>query len=642
MPHIYIETFNKKAITSKTTYIYATMFYVDEDDVVTRYDSMQIRGRGNSTWNLSKKPYRIKFSQKEKFLGKGYANAKKWTLLANAGDKTLMRNAVTSLMGDFLGLKNNPAHKFVDLTLNGTFLGNYQISDQVEVRPHRVNITEQDYPLQENSDITGGYLLEVDGFQDGNCFTTSTYNVPIRIHYPDEDEISSEQNSYIRNYLKNFEKVLSSNDFADADKGYRKWVDSTSLVNWFLATEISGNIDGYFSTYFYKDQSDSLLYWGPLWDYDIAYGNDERKNDTSQSLMTDNGYGQTKQWINRMWEDPWFATSVNRRLEEVVDAGLEHYLNNQIDSIVALLNDSQTLNYNKWGIKTKMYHECVLYSSYNQYVEDLRSYINRHLIYLKNAFTDKKPAVPTPNFVAENYWYRITNARTANALDTFNKLGIAGDVVCTWQNLEGVESQLWKIVPVGDYFVLVNKLGDLALNDPTEGECTPTGNIGTQINVAQTDYDDSRQMWSIVPQGTNGYYNFVNKYTQHTINLSGGSSSNGSKVISYSTDSRNSSSTNRLWYIIPDSEVEEELPDMIASVEPDEYALGYNPQTKVLHFGSETPDKLSFMVDVISSDGRICKTFKADEKCSLSDLPRSIYIIRWKVGGKTRSTKVSL
>ena len=313
LPHVYIETFGKKSITSKTVYIYATMYYVDEDDVVTRYDSMEIRGRGNATWGLSKKPYKIKFHQKEKFLGKGYANAKKWTLLANAGDKSLMRNAITSLMGDFLGLKNNPAHKFVDLTLNGTFLGNYQISDQVEVRSHRVDITEQDYPLKTKSDITGGYLLEVDGFYDGNCFTTSTYRVPVRIHYPDEDEIAASQNTYIRNYIRDFEKVLSSSDFADADKGYRKWVDSVSLANWFLATEISGNIDGYYSTYFYKEQQDSLLYWGPLWDYDIAYDNDYRITGTATKLMTNDGYGETKQWVNRMWQDPWFGRLVNRR-----------------------------------------------------------------------------------------------------------------------------------------------------------------------------------------------------------------------------------------------------------------------------------------------------------------------------------------
>ena len=373
LPHIYIYTFNNVPITSKVNYVYSTMYYVDEDDVVTKYDSMQIRGRGNSTWNLSKKPYRIKFQEKQKFLGKGYANAKKWTLLANAGDKTLMRNAVTSLMGDFLGLKNNPAHKFVDLTLNGKYIGNYQISDQVEVRPHRVNITEQDYPLTEESDITGGYLLEVDGSQDGNCFTTSRYSVPIRIHYPDEEEISPEQNEYIREYMRNFETVLSSSSFADPEKGYRAMVDSVSLANWFVATEVSGNIDGYYSTYFYKEQQDSLLYWGPLWDYDIAYANDNRKGDTSRQLMTDVGYGQTKMWVNRMWEDPWFARLVCRRLKEAVDDGLQDYLLSKIDSIQSLLAESQELNYNKWGISTRMLRERVLYSSYDQYVGDLRS-----------------------------------------------------------------------------------------------------------------------------------------------------------------------------------------------------------------------------------------------------------------------------
>ena len=70
LPHVYIETFDHVSITSKTEYVYSTMHYVDEQDVVTTYDSMEIRGRGNSTWNLPKKPYRIKFHEKEKFLGK--------------------------------------------------------------------------------------------------------------------------------------------------------------------------------------------------------------------------------------------------------------------------------------------------------------------------------------------------------------------------------------------------------------------------------------------------------------------------------------------------------------------------------------------------------------------------------------------
>ena len=147
LPCVYINTEGHKAVSSKETYMYATMVYVDENDQVTQYDSLQIRGRGNSTWGLRKKPYRIKFKEKQKFLGKGYAKAKSWTLLANAADKTMMRNAITSYMGDFLGMAFNPAAKFVDFELNGVYLGTYQISDQVDVRPHRVNVVEQDFPL---------------------------------------------------------------------------------------------------------------------------------------------------------------------------------------------------------------------------------------------------------------------------------------------------------------------------------------------------------------------------------------------------------------------------------------------------------------------------------------------------------------
>ena len=163
LPHVYINTFDGYGIYSKTEYVYARMWYVDEEDNVQFYDSLMIRGRGNATWGLAKRPYKLKFQNKEKLLGKGYANAKKWTLLANHGDKTLIRNAVTSLMGERAGLKFNPAAKFVDLTLNDRYQGNYQISDQVEVRPHRVNIAEQDFPLTDDSDISGGYLLEGDG-----------------------------------------------------------------------------------------------------------------------------------------------------------------------------------------------------------------------------------------------------------------------------------------------------------------------------------------------------------------------------------------------------------------------------------------------------------------------------------------------
>ena len=634
LPTVYIDTYGGAPITSKTNYIYSTLRYVDEQDHVTVYDSVQIRGRGNSTWGLAKKPYKLKFNQKERFLGPQRANAKKWTLLANAADKTLIRNAVTSAIGEFTSLVFNPAYKFVDLVLNGTHLGNYQISDHIDVRKRRVNIEEQDLPLAPESDITGGYLLEVDGFKEGNCFTTNRYSVPVRIHYPEDEDISPTQNTYIRNYIADFERSLQATYFDDPERGYRQYVDSTSLIDWFLVTEISANLDGYYSTYFYKDQADPLLYWGPVWDADIAYNNDQRVTGTSEKLMTDYGFGQTKQWVNRMWQDTWFAKKVYTRYSELLDRGLVDYLNAKIDSLTQLLQRSQELNYERWGINRRMYHEVVLYSSYDQYIDNLRGFISSHCQWLLTAFANRKPIEPTPEFEPRQVYYRILNANTNKAISA------SGNLVSQQTNTEDNIDEEWWIKRVGDHFMMLNRNSLLALNDPTEGAVGPSTNVGTPIDVAQEDSLDERQLWDIIPQGTEGYYNLLNVYSQHIANLRGGSSADGTEIISYTNDERNSSSKNRLWYFVATRNA---IPEDLAGIdppEPDDYALAYNPTTEELHFGAEDRSQLQrFTARVFNANGQLVGTFRADERFSMASLPHGLYIVSWQCSQQQRSAK---
>ena len=633
LPTLYINTFDGRSITSKTNYVNAQLVYMDESSHITKWDTIQIRGRGNSTWNMSKKPYRIKFLSKERFLGNEKANAKSWTLLANAADKTMIRNAITSAMGEFAGLSFNPAYKFVDLTLNGVYMGTYQISDQIDIKKKRVNIVEQDFPLSDGADISGGYLLEVDGFKDGNCFTTNIYNVPVRIHSPDENEINDDQNLYIKKYISVFENRLKSADFDHPQKGYRQLVDSASLANWFLCTEISGNIDGYYSTYFYKNQADSLLYWGPLWDYDIAYNNDRRIPNTYNSLMTDVGFGMTKAWINRMWEDPWFAKLVNRRYRDLLDAGLVDFLYQKIDSLTTLLNRSINLNYEKWGIRTRVYNEIVLYSSYDQYVNDLKDYILNHCDYLEEAFANKKPKEPTPPFSPREYFYRITNANTQKAIE------VDGNSVVQYSNMQERMTEDWVIRRANGHFHLINRDTEKALNDPTIGDVGPTINVGTALNVATPDTLDTRQLWDIIPQGYDGYYNLLNVYTQHIANLNGGSHADGTKILSYTNDARNVDSKNRLWMIVPTQEPLPEEFTGIRDVEPTNYVLAFDPLTNELHFASDTPEALSFKVHVYTLSGQMIGSFMANERFSMLQQPKGTYIISWKCGNKTRSVK---
>ena len=653
LPHVYINTFTGRGITSKTEMVYARMWYVDEADSVAFYDSLEIRVRGNSTASLAKKPYKLKFHEKVKLLGKGRPNTKKWTLLANHADKTLLRNALTSLMGERAGLKFNPAAKFVDLTVNDQYVGNYQFSDQVDVRPHRVNVVEQDYPLQENSNITGGYLLEADGFKDfvsgTSGFYTSRNRVPVRVHYPDEDEIDYRQLSYIQQSVQDFETRLFSASFDDSLTGYRPRVDSMSLANWYICTEISANVDGFFSTYFYKQQDDDRLYWGPLWDYDIAYNNDSRSDrggtsNTERQLMKDVGYGGSgggcRDWLAKMWNDPWFARLINRRYREIVDGGMEQYLNEKLDSLTALIDESQQLNYQRWGISTRALRERVLYSTYEQYVDDVRTFLHHHMDYLSTAFAamlpdqpPTEPEVKVPDFIADpQRYYAILNVKTNTCFDANVETG----AVTAWTRDEDSDTQQWCFRNLSNgYLFITNRATGQALADPTPAGSTATSMTGSALCLAEADSTDTHQQWDIVRQGSD-QYNLISLWSQHAANLSGGNASDGTSIVSYTNDGRNASSTNRLWRIEP---VANSVDTPVDEVGVD-YALAYDPVAKRLHFGADRREDLGFRVVVYNSSGRRVGTFRASDDFSLLPYPAGLYVVSWTSGQRQHSVKL--
>lgn len=659
LPHLYLETFSGRPITSKTTMVYARLWFVDQQDQVSFFDSLQVRVRGNSTASLAKKPYKLKFQKKVKLLGKGHANAKKWTLLANHGDKTLLRNALTSRMGERVGLPFNPAAEFVDLTLNGQYVGNYQLSDQIDVRPHRVDVVEQDNPLTDESNITGGYLLEVDCFSDFTTspqgpnssptgFYTSRKSAAVRIHYPDEDEIALAQYNYIRNFVNEFEKRLFSASFTHPQNGYRPMVDSTTLANWYICTEVSANVDGFFSTYFYKQQSEDKLYWGPLWDYDIAYNNDNRTDrggtsNTERQLMKDYGYGSSngsRKWAQQMWNDPWFARLINRRYQELVDDGLEQYLYEQLDSLAEWIDASQQLNYQRWSINTRALRERVLYNSYSRYVTDVRTFIGRHMSYLSRAFAALLPDAPpeeeqpnAPDFQADkNGYYVIANYGTGTCID----IDAEGNGLCARRRNEQSESQQWRIFNLQNgYLFLVNRATGQAFSDPSPVGTTATSNVGAVIALADADSTDNRQLWNLVNQG-NGCYNIVSRWSQHAANLNGGNAADGTSVISYTSDERNATSNNRLWRV---EMVDTVIDDGMASVEQD-FALAYDEQLQRLHFGADNLELLNFRVNVYDRAGRLMGTFRGADGFSMAHLPSGLYIVAWSYNGRRVSVKL--
>lgn len=173
LPVLFINTQNGAAITSKETYINAT-YYLDAmgidgiESIGSKEQQldMEIRGRGNYTWrDFEKKPYRIKLGKKQSLLGMN--KSRHFVLLADADDNFAhLRNSVGFELSRRLGLKYTPNQQPVEVVLNGNYIGLYMLAENIRVAKDRVNIVEQaDYCTHPDS-ITGGWIIEIDNYEE--------------------------------------------------------------------------------------------------------------------------------------------------------------------------------------------------------------------------------------------------------------------------------------------------------------------------------------------------------------------------------------------------------------------------------------------------------------------------------------------
>ena len=263
-----------------------------------------IRGRGNSTWDYEKKPYKIKLNKKENVLGMG--KNKHWVLLANTLDSTGFKNRFTGVLGDALGFEFTPNGLPVDVVMVAKKdgeeyarinLGNYLLAEQVRVGDNRLEIRELSADDTDPGNITGGYLIHF-GSQvaddDPDKFYTDR-GIDLANDTPtfdpdDSDYTNEAQKEYIRDYIQKMENALFGEGVNDGDPfadqngiRYNEYMDMESAALFWLIQEVSNNGDKYEtgSNYFYKtedklDDSGSLseagrIFWGPLWDMDQAW-----------------------------------------------------------------------------------------------------------------------------------------------------------------------------------------------------------------------------------------------------------------------------------------------------------------------------------------------------------------------------------
>lgn len=336
------------------------------------------RERGNASRDFPKKPYRIKFDEKQHVLD-APAKARKWTLINNYGDKTLMRNLLAFQLSKWLGMPYTPYGTAVDVLLNGEYKGCYQLCDQVQVHKDRVAVTEMKSEDNSGVAVTGGYLVEVDAYADRekSWFRSNNRN-PVTIKSPQEDSITVDQRNYIRAYFNKMENDLD------------RYLDKNTFLRHFLVGELSGNTDTYWSVFMYKERDDDMMYTGPVWDFDIAFDNDYRtypvcskkdyiyrsggsyagtmreladlfvlRNQTSQTMLLD------------IWDKARHADLTEERLVAYID---------QMEAELAV---SQTLNFMRWPIlNTKVHMNPKTWGSYAAEVENVRRFMKERLAWM--------------------------------------------------------------------------------------------------------------------------------------------------------------------------------------------------------------------------------------------------------------------
>lgn len=296
---------------------------------------IEVRGRGNSTWGLPKKPYRIKFPEKFSPVGLNHASAKSWVLLANDMDKSLIRDALGWVMSsilfdpgenyhDPLAVMFTPCTQFVNVYMGNRYHGLYHLTDQLERAKDRVAVDKLE--AADGADpakIEGGYIVESSVHWEAAPvrFNSRVCGIQFDRKYPKDDDFDPAQYAYIENHIAKAEEALYGAGFKDPQNGWRRYFDEKTLADYIIVKELCGDMDGYISTYIYKRRGSDKLFFGPIWDVDKGWGNEKRTAgytaDKDHSLMIRAGFQMPgcnrADWYNRFWEDETFRAFVNRR-----------------------------------------------------------------------------------------------------------------------------------------------------------------------------------------------------------------------------------------------------------------------------------------------------------------------------------------
>ncbi len=359
LPVLYINTVDETPIVDRENYIDGD-YYLDANGCGD-YQSvgsaenplpLVIRGRGNATWQNPKKPYRLKLESKASLLG--MPKSKHWILLSAYAD--WMAHGRTYFyfnISDKMGMPYTPGCVPCEVVLNGDYIGMYFLTEQIRIAKERVNITEQAEEETDPDLITGGWLLEIDNYQEANQLRFIDPKKPkgmMKVTYHNPEVVSAEQLSYITNLINNVNEWVNTDD--KTSREWEEYIDIDALARYYVVEEVVDDLEGFSgSSWFYKDNGDCKLTWGPVWDAGSTMGS-RNSNYLGTNFIYENEPSYAcNHWIAEIAKFPRFQIAIRKwwkKYKEEVFPTMQGVVND----FGVLTSQALASDYRRWGDKS--------------------------------------------------------------------------------------------------------------------------------------------------------------------------------------------------------------------------------------------------------------------------------------------------
>ena len=356
-------------------------FYIMTNvNIEQKYINGYLQLKGPQSLNHNKNSYYFSFDEDQYISGFNY-RAKNWALISNYVDKTLLRNLISFQVSRMIGMTYTPTCQPFDVMVNGEFKGSYNLCEKVEIESNKINIDKMTPNDNQEPEISGGYLLEINGFAYlGHSYFVSRKGIPVSIRYP--EDITEEQRNYIIDKFYQLETEIYDNNLTR--------IDIYTFVRYFILEEIIGNDMAYWSVYIYKKRNDETFYFGPIYDNEMSLENDKRSFPVNCKTNFAYTYGLSAgnmdKLVNRLLKNEEVKKEMKRYFQEIVNYNrINSYLDYFINTEVRILDISRTLNFMRWNILgQKLNNNPKVYNSNDEEINAIMEFIEKRIIWLKD------------------------------------------------------------------------------------------------------------------------------------------------------------------------------------------------------------------------------------------------------------------